>query len=454
MRRSGALTSALLLAVFWSGQAQGQGTEPTPRLSKSPSKQARPAQPADPAKSERERDIAKASTPMTFTRVRSASPDCGASCPEWIAAEGRIMPNLTSTQLKRMIAGMGDKKLPIFIHSAGGAVEEAYAMGRLIRAKGLTVSVTKTDLVDCAKDDKAKDNNKDNNECRTLQAKGVRLGNPKPPLSVCASSCVFVLAGGVQRHVGPLSLIGVHQYESSVTQVQVLQKYRMVPHPRTGDLVKEVISEERVSQRTIKTNTRDEVYDKSEVYFKEMGVTSAIMTPLRATPHTSMHWLSPSEVNDTKIATDRKAGTQVLGLMPAGGPGFMSPDIAARLKSAIDAGAPRDGIAYIDCGLPANTALLACRGRTGRIEVAAVPSAAALSAPAALARAIQVELKAGNCLGGKIGDTWSDVPKRAVAAFAEATGTRLEADRPTDVMLSTIRSAVAAREKVCAKPIE
>jgi hypothetical protein len=424
-----ALTLLWLSAGLPAAEAQSP-SQSTPSISKSRAQpSAKPAAPAaDPARADRERDLAKASEPMKFQRVRSASPTCGADCPEWISAEGRIMSNSTAAQFRRVISSLGDKKLPIFIHSAGGAVEEAYAMGRLIRAKGLSVSVTKSDILECATTDK---------ECKALQAKGIKFANPKPNLSVCASSCVFVLAGGVQRHVGPLSLVGVHQFESRVTHVQVLQRYRMVPNPRTGEMTKEVISEERVSEKTVKTRTKSEVYDKTFRYFAELGVTAEpIMTLLTATPHESMHWLSPIEITSTKIATDRKTGTQMLGLAPM-------PTIPSQVAEQLARTSPSQQAA-----MAAKSAAIA--SSTATAAPMSAPSAGPSAPDGRLVRAIQEKLKESNCLEGGIVSVWGERSKKAVEKFAAATNLKLDPAQPNLDMFSTLRGA--AKPNVCAQP--
>jgi hypothetical protein len=396
-----------------------------------------PAKPADPAKSDRERDIAKATEPMKFQRVRSASPTCGDACPEWISAEGRIMSGITAFQLKRQIMALGDRKLPIFIHSAGGSVEEAYAMGRLIRARGLAVSVTKTDMMECALEDKT---------CRALGARGIKYGNPKPPLSVCASSCVFVLAAGAQRHVGPASLVGVHQYESSVTQVQVLQRYRLVTDQRTGELKKEVISEQRVGSKTVKTRTKSEVYDKSATYFAEMGVAKAIMEPLLATPNSSMHWLSPSEITATKIATDRKSGPQVLAAVEAP-QRDTTPSRAERRDQTLD---------------PARTEIQTPPAVTASAASVAKAAPPLTYAPM-IARTIQQWLKTSNCFSGTPGDLWGISSTRALARLGELTKTSFSDTTPTMELLEAVRKSVMrasstgsgpVTSKICDAPVD
>jgi hypothetical protein len=416
-----------LLSGLPSALAQGQSTTATPSISSQ--KQARPA-PGKAPTAEPEKKPSKFDEPMKFARVRAVGTDCTQNCPEWISAEGKIIAGSTASQLRRIVNSLGNTKLPIFIASGGGSVEEGYAMARFIRSKGLSVSVTRTELTDCQPTDK---------DCKALGAKGIRLGTAKPHLAPCASSCVFVLAGGVQRHVGPFSYVGVHQFEARVTHVKVLQKYRMVPNG-TGELVKEIISEERVAQRTEKTATRAEVYDKSAAFFREMGVNDAIMVPLKATPHSTIHWLSREEIAATKIATDRKNGLQILGMstnLPGLSTGPSPPSAGV---------SPSDPCQQFGPSSPQCAALSAAAATT--LPVARTP----VVADPRLVRAIQEQLKSANCLGGGVVGFWGDRSKRAVTKFAAAAKLKLDGAKPTDAMLAEVRSYVTVNPRVCETP--
>ena len=81
--------------------------------------------------------------PMKVVHVKSSAPGCAPNCPEWISAEGMIDDG-TLAQFKKVFKEIGPRKLPILIDSGGGLVDESIAIGRLIRAKGLDVAVTKT----------------------------------------------------------------------------------------------------------------------------------------------------------------------------------------------------------------------------------------------------------------------------------------------------------------------
>ncbi len=91
-----------------------------------------------------------AAQPMRFVKVRGDNPACRPDCPEWISAEGKIVTG-SADALERTLKAAGGRRLPIVINSAGGSVEDAMAMGRLIRAKRLAVVVADTTLAPCPK---------------------------------------------------------------------------------------------------------------------------------------------------------------------------------------------------------------------------------------------------------------------------------------------------------------
>jgi hypothetical protein len=250
--------------------------------------------------------------PMKIVRVRSANPACQPNCPEWIAAQGRI--DATSLpRLRKVLAQLGSRKVPILINSAGGSVDPSLEMGRLIRAKGLDVVVTKTVFMPrppCASGDRA---------CREDVAKGIVLGRPEARLSACASACVHVLAGGVNRYVGPWTVVGVHQILSQQTYTKYRHLYRVHTRYQYGVPVstqKKLIATETLSQKTVTGPAKAEVYDKIRRFLTEMGVATSLVDLMRATPHVSVHILKLDELRSSKIATAFINGEMLIGAVP------------------------------------------------------------------------------------------------------------------------------------------
>ena len=274
--------------------------------------------------------------PMQVKVVRLAEPGCDPDCPEWISAIGRIDAT-TPGEFRKVLTKLGNRKLPILIDSGGGTVEAGYSVGRMIRIKGLDVVVTRTEFTACTLAVP---------ECTRLKARGIALGRPVAKISKCASSCAFVLAGGVRRYVGPWTFVGLHELKSIsyLVQRQYLVERRIqygVPVEVRRTLVKE--------QTTAKKEgpTAEKVYDKVKSYFVEMGISEDVMPLLRSAPHTSIRLLKVSELQAIGLATDFLNGEQLL--MPAK---EAIPSVLPPITSAGGPVAPGNGLSGIgvaDC---------------------------------------------------------------------------------------------------------
>lgn len=235
--------------------------------------------------------------PMTVSIVRSGAPGCAPDCPEWIAAQGMIDAS-SLPKFKKVLASLGNRRLPVLIDSGGGVVDDGLAIGRLIRANGLDVVVAKTVATKCASTDRA---------CKAMTSRGIATGVPVTRLAKCASSCAFVLAGGKRRVVGATAFVGVHQLKTLRTTAQIQQKFRIDRHMVWGvptETRRTLISEKFVNKRTVEAKTPESAYTRVASYFSEMGVGTGIMPMLRSTPNSSIYWLSRSDLKSTGIATD------------------------------------------------------------------------------------------------------------------------------------------------------
>src|SRR5271155_5285589 len=69
--------------------------------------------------------------PMRIVRVISSDPACEPNCPEWISAEGMILPG-TAGAFRKAILDLGGRRLPVLISSHGGSPGAALQVGALI----------------------------------------------------------------------------------------------------------------------------------------------------------------------------------------------------------------------------------------------------------------------------------------------------------------------------------
>jgi hypothetical protein len=203
--------------------------------------------------------------PMRFVRVTSAEAACKPNCPEWLSAEGRIDLG-TAKAFADAIANLKGRRLPILIHSPGGSVADAGTMGELIRAKGLAVAVARTLITNCPEASP---------KCPDGPGTAITGG------AICASACVLVLAGGVERLAAPSARIGVHQTTTVVSETEGLAHLKS----------------------TRKIYEQQGVDAAVEAYLAATGVGEPVMTLMRKTSAASIRWLSPVELKDSHLAT-------------------------------------------------------------------------------------------------------------------------------------------------------
>jgi hypothetical protein len=202
---------------------------------------------------------------MRFVRVTGADPACKPDCPEWLSAEGRIEAG-TAKAFAGAIANLKGRRLPILIHSPGGSVSDAGAMGELIRDKGLAVAVARTLIANCPESSP---------QCPDGPGAAITGG------ATCASACVLVLAGGVERLAAPSARIGVHQTTTLVSEIEGLARLKS----------------------TRKIYEQRGVDSAVETYLAAMGVGDSVMTLMRKTAAASIRWLSPAELKASRLLT-------------------------------------------------------------------------------------------------------------------------------------------------------
>jgi hypothetical protein len=207
----------------------------------------------------------RAAHAMRFVRVVSSEAACKPSCPEWLSAEGQIVPG-SAKAFADAIAKLKGRRLPILIHSPGGSVADAGAMGELIRAKGLAVAAARTLITNCPEAAP---------KCPDGPGRAITGG------AMCASACVLVLAGGVERLAASSARIGVHQITTLVSETEGLAHLKSTRK----------IYEQRGVDAAV------------EAYLDAMGVGEPVMTLMRKTWAASIRWLSPAELKASHLAT-------------------------------------------------------------------------------------------------------------------------------------------------------
>ena len=237
---------------------------------------------------------APVSPPMAFAIVRSGINGCEPNCPQWISAEGQIMPG-SASQFRKILKQAGKLRLPVVITSPGGDVEAALAIGQMIRERKLDVLVGWTLFTGC---------NPTVKSCKLPKAqKGVYAGLVMTSRGYCFSACPFVFAAGQKRILGNGAILGVHE----ITTQPITQRIRYNETYRIVNGKKKVLSRKVVSRKNIvgKTTTKlSKPFDKKlRAYLKTMGVSLTMLDLLHLAPPSAIHTLTAEEMKSTNLVT-------------------------------------------------------------------------------------------------------------------------------------------------------
>lgn len=232
--------------------------------------------------------------PMRVVIVRNSDPKCEPKCPQWIAAEGEIVPS-TPQAFRSVFKQMGKAKLPIIIRSPGGSIYAALEIGRMIRERDLTVAVGQTVFRSCSPADKTCKLPKQNN--------GVYEGVIAEDYAFCNSACPMLLSGGTTRLISHLTSAGVHQPSTTWTREYV--RYR--------EYYKIIKGKKKITTRKILS--RKSVYDKTTyglsnklrktlaTYYKSMGIDLAILDETEKAKFQDMNYLTPHQTDKLRLRT-------------------------------------------------------------------------------------------------------------------------------------------------------
>jgi hypothetical protein len=238
-----------------------------------------------------------AEPPMQVHVVRSAHAGCEPQCLQWIAAQGKI-DGASLGQFRKVLGQLGNRKLPVLIDSSGGSVNDALAIGRLMRAKGLDVVVTRTVFDPCAPTDMA---------CRKSKTGGDLRGLAQARQSKCASSCAFILAGGARRFVGQGAYVGVHQITMILHRYWIQTRRSSFGVP--VETRKTLLSTEKMGPQSPQTQR---TYGDIKRYFAEMGIGAEIMALIMSTPGDKIRWLRADELKSVGLATHPFNGEELI----------------------------------------------------------------------------------------------------------------------------------------------
>jgi hypothetical protein len=149
--------------------------------------------------------LPKAATPpMVFYVVKGAPDSCGRGCDSWIAVEGQVDAG-AAARFKKFLARVGNRNLPFYFYSPGGNLDQALAMGAMLRERRAVARVARTVVRDCGFEAQ------DSDVCIRLKQSGRELrGDLWTRGATCNSACPYLMLGATTREIAADALLAVH----------------------------------------------------------------------------------------------------------------------------------------------------------------------------------------------------------------------------------------------------
>lgn len=139
-------------------------------------------------------------SPMTFVVARGEANSCGPGCDTWIAAEGDFDEG-AAARFRTFLSERADSgNLPIFFHSRGGLVAQAFLIGDALNARRMTAGVGRAQRLDCR--------GRNARLCDGFK-KGERRARLRTD-ALCASACVYAVVGAARRKIAADASVRVH----------------------------------------------------------------------------------------------------------------------------------------------------------------------------------------------------------------------------------------------------
>jgi hypothetical protein len=135
---------------------------------------------------------------------RGAPDACGQGCDRWIAVEGQIDSG-AAPRFRKFLRQLRDHNLPIYFTSPGGNLDQAVAMGAMLREKPVVARVARTVVSECGFEAQNSD------VCLKLKQSGRELhGELWTRGAACNSACPYLILGATTREIAPDAVLAVH----------------------------------------------------------------------------------------------------------------------------------------------------------------------------------------------------------------------------------------------------
>jgi hypothetical protein len=142
--------------------------------------------------------------PMVFYVVKGAPDACGRGCDSWVAAEGQIDSG-AAPRFRKFLRQVKDRNLPIYFSSPGGNLDQALAIGAMLRERPVVARVARTMVSECGFEAQ------DGAVCLKLKQSGRELrGGLWTRNAMCNSACPYLILGATTREIAPDAVLAVH----------------------------------------------------------------------------------------------------------------------------------------------------------------------------------------------------------------------------------------------------
>src|ERR1700681_140976 len=142
--------------------------------------------------------------PMVFYVAKGAPDACGRGCDSWIAIAGQVDGG-AALRFRKFLTKVGNRSLPVYFSSPGGNLDQALAMGAMLRERPVVARVARTVVRECGFEAQNGD------VCLKLKQSGRELhGDLWTRGAMCNSACPYLILGATSREIAPDAVLGVH----------------------------------------------------------------------------------------------------------------------------------------------------------------------------------------------------------------------------------------------------
>jgi hypothetical protein len=233
--------------------------------------------------------------PMVFYVVKGAPDACGRGCDSWIVAEGQVDSG-AAPRFRKFLGQIGKRNLPIYFSSPGGNLDQALAMGEMLRERPVVARVARTVVRECGFEPQ------DGEACIKLKQSGRELhGDFWTRAAMCNSACPYLILGAATREIAPDAVLGVHSPKVTVRFSGGIPTQQMLAAATAR-------SRERADLMLAK-------------YLPKMGAEGALLDLARTVEFESIHILTREEI--VRFGIDRRELVETPWTFENGGRGIV-----------------------------------------------------------------------------------------------------------------------------------